>query len=100
MGLLLRPPAQFASVPSPSQRSMTDASIHAVDEDSTHELRTEIRHLKSTIAALRANLEEGPAGREDAVQAVANAARDEPRQLHDTIQALRADLQEMLVAKE
>ena len=69
-------------------------------DDELHRAQTEIRHLRETIAALRAQLEEEHAGIDAAVQAAVAASRDEVEQLQATIQALRDQLQALLVSKD
>lgn len=65
-----------------------------------HEAQKEIRQLRSTIAALRAQLEETHAGGDAAVQRAVAAGRDEVRQLQATVAALRDEMQAILLAKD
>lgn len=65
-----------------------------------YQAQTEIRQLKGTVAALRAQIEEMSAARDAAVQSAVAASRDEVRQLQGTVQTLRDELQGILLAKD
>ena len=68
----------------------------AVESDKLHIAQIEIRHLQSTIQALREELETMRASKDDAVQAAVAAGADEARQLQATIAALRTELEQKI----
>ena len=68
----------------------------AVETDKLYEARTEIRHLKNTIQALRDELEAMRVGKDEAVQAAIAAGANEARQLQATITALRTELEQKI----
>src|ERR1700679_2818512 len=65
-----------------------------------HEAEMEIRHLHGTIGALRQELEEQRAGKDQAVQQASADAQGEIRQLHDTVRALRDELEALQHSKQ
>src|SRR3954468_4845417 len=60
----------------------------------------ELRQLRETIQALRAELEQVQASRDEAVQAAVTVSQDEARQLRTTAASLRDELQGLEIAKQ
>ena len=65
-----------------------------------HEAEMEIRHLHGTIAALRQELEEQRAAKDQAVQQASADAQGEIKQLRDTVRALRDELESLQHSKQ
>ena len=64
------------------------------DSDKSNNTQTEIKHLKATIDALRSELENNRAGKQQSIQRAVADANDEIAQLKETIISLRKQLEQ------
>ena len=73
------------------------SEIERISGEENQDLLTEIRHLKSTISALRDTLDKSHNEKETEVAAAVREANQELAQFRGTVQTLRAQMEALLL---